>query len=330
MSDERPNTDDRSIFDAESDSLSSIVKERPIELHIWPGFSSDHIEFLIECLAGARREIARRYGFIVPGVRVRHHPSLSELEYDVLLFSTSVERGKIGGETHREQALNFAGLMYRNTTRRLADFLTRDEMMYMLNRSMEVAPMATAELVPGLLTLGQVRAVFQELLAEHVSVQNVSRIVDLLVERAAYTTDIDQLVSAVRMELSRSICENAALDRVIRAWHLSDQLTTALESALEFSHGGGHHLVLSRECKQLLRRAWLEQTKGAHEDDWPRVIVCGQNVRRHVHRALSSTEAMLTVLSEQEIRPDFQLQILGTIDAVLSSDDTTSRSTLTD
>jgi flagellar biosynthesis component FlhA len=132
------------------------------------------------------------------------------------------------------------------------------------------------------------------------------------------------------MELSPSICENAALDRVIRAWHLSAQLTSALESALEFSHGGGHHLVLSRKYKQLLCSAWLEQTTGAHENDWPRVIVCGQNIRRHVHRALASTDAMLTVLTEQEIRPDFELEILGTIDAVLPSDDTTSRGTLTD
>ena len=62
------------------------------------------------------------------------------------------------------------------------------------------------ELIPDLMTLGEVQKVLQNLLREKISIKDRVTILETLADNARNTKDIELLTEYVRMAMSRSIC----------------------------------------------------------------------------------------------------------------------------
>src|SRR6202008_2097707 len=86
-------------------------------------------------------------------------------------------------------------LLGRAETKRLLDTLT------------ESHPKLVEELVPKILTLGEVQKVLQHLLREQVSIRDLGTILETLIEAAATTKALPQLVEAVRHAIGRRLIQ---------------------------------------------------------------------------------------------------------------------------
>ncbi len=85
------------------------------------------------------------------------------------------------------------------------ELLTRAETKRLLERLNDSHPKLLDELVPKLMTLGEVQRVLQQLLREQVSIRDLGTILETLVEAAAINKNLVALVEACRQALGRSL-----------------------------------------------------------------------------------------------------------------------------
>jgi len=85
------------------------------------------------------------------------------------------------------------------------EFLGRQEIQRLLDAISKTSPKVVEELVPGLLTLGALQKVLQNLVREQVSIRDLLSIIETLADYAPMTKDTDILTEYVRQRLARSI-----------------------------------------------------------------------------------------------------------------------------
>jgi flagellar biosynthesis protein FlhA len=85
------------------------------------------------------------------------------------------------------------------------ELLSRQEVKRLLDTMNESHPKLVEELVPKLMTLGEVQKVLQQLLREQVSIRNLGAILEVLVEAAQISKSTVHLVESVRQALGRAI-----------------------------------------------------------------------------------------------------------------------------
>src|SRR5690606_29780789 len=94
--------------------------------------------------------------------------------------------------------------------------LSREDVRVLTEGVKQVNPSVVDELVPGLLTFGEVQRVVQGLLAERVAVRDLARIYEGLTLRAKLSTDVEGLVEAARAALGPALAAPYARDGVLR------------------------------------------------------------------------------------------------------------------
>ena len=78
-------------------------------------------------------------------------------------------------------------------------------MKRLLDSMNESHPKLVEELVPKLMTLGEVQRVLQQLLREQVSIRDLGTILEVLVETAQQSKNVVHLVESVRQALGRGL-----------------------------------------------------------------------------------------------------------------------------
>ena len=84
-----------------------------------------------------------------------------------------------------------------------ADLLSRDQVKRLLDSLKETSPVLVEDVVPGLLSAGQVHRVLQNLLRERHSIRDLETILEALGDHASTIKDIDRLTEHVRIRLNR-------------------------------------------------------------------------------------------------------------------------------
>ena len=86
------------------------------------------------------------------------------------------------------------------------ELLGRQETKRLLDSMTEAYPKLVEELVPKLMSLGEVQKVLQQLLREQVSIRDLGAILEVLVEAAGVNKNVVHLVESVRQTLGRGWC----------------------------------------------------------------------------------------------------------------------------
>ncbi|RSL19469.1 flagellar biosynthesis protein FlhA [Edaphobacter aggregans] len=199
------------------------------------------------------------------------------------------------------------------------ELLGRQEVKRLLDSMNESHPKLVEELVPKLMTLGEVQRVLQQLLREQVSIRDLGAILEVLVEAAQQSKDVVHLVESVRQSLGRGLV-HPLLDGEggLRVLMLDQALETELVhtfdprgAALLLGDGarpGGMPADFLRRLVESVKRL----TGGAPTSALP-VLLCQSPARYHVRRWLEPFLPKVTVLAPAEIPPEIRVRSLGTV-----------------
>ena len=204
------------------------------------------------------------------------------------------------GELIRQHANELLG---RAETKRLMDGLN------------ESHPKLMEELVPKLLTLGEVGRVLEQLLRERVSIRDLGRILEALLETAPLNKSLVTLVEAARQALGR---------RLIQPLLDSDgQLPVLLlDSALEEEilatlapETGQRMLAAAVPGTPVVRRLAdsVRHLIGSSSAAALPVLLCPSPARYYVKRWLEPMLPRLSVVAAGEIPPEVRLRPAGTV-----------------
>ncbi|MBI3461558.1 MAG: FHIPEP family type III secretion protein, partial [Planctomycetes bacterium] len=85
------------------------------------------------------------------------------------------------------------------------DLLSRDQVKRLLDSLKQTCPALVEEVIPTLLSAGQVHRVLQNLLGERRSIRDLETILEALGDQAAVTKDLDALTEHIRRRLDRQM-----------------------------------------------------------------------------------------------------------------------------
>ena len=223
---------------------------------------------------------------------------------------------------------------FSETVRRHApELLNRPETEQILQRVRQEQASLYEELVPNVLSLGEIQKVLRGLLAEKVSVRNIGLIIESLVEQGRQTKDEEELIEGVRRYLGRAICENLAdIEGELKVLTLDPAIEHVLQLGLRASDSKVTMMIDPRTSERLLTELGKESEKMMLESLQP-VLLCSGTLRRHIKRLLDRVLPHLTVLALDEIPASTSITSWGVVridrgllnrDRVLESTERTS------
>jgi flagellar biosynthesis protein FlhA len=180
-----------------------------------------------------------------------------------------------------------------------ARLLTREDVRVLTDGVKRVNPSVVEELVPSLLSLGEVQRVLQGLLTEQVPIRDLGRIYEALTLRARTSTDPEGLVEAARAALGPALAASHVQDGVLRVVTLEPVLEQHLVEALRPGEGGTQLLVDPARIEAVL--AQLREVVGQAEASGRSVVlVCAPVLRPALRKLVALGLPRLPVLSYAE------------------------------
>jgi flagellar biosynthesis protein FlhA len=201
--------------------------------------------------------------------------------------------------------------------RHAQELLSRHEVKRLLDTMSEGYPRLVDELVPKLLTLGEVQKVLQQLLREQVSIRDLGAILEVLVEAAPISKSTVHLVETVRQALGRALVHplldgEGGLRVLVLASALEQEMVATFdpESSSRLLGDG------TRPAPAAFLRRIVESVKrltgGTATTALP-VLLIPSPARYHMRRWLEPFLPGMTVLSPAEIPPVVRVKSIGTI-----------------
>ncbi|MGP0097062.1 MAG: flagellar biosynthesis protein FlhA [Terriglobales bacterium] len=193
------------------------------------------------------------------------------------------------------------------------ELLTRQETKRLLDRLSESHPKLVEELVPKILSLGEVQKVLQQLLREQVSIRDLPSILETLLDACAANKHPVLLVEAARQALGRALVrpllsEDGGLRVLTLDHNLEEELSRAFNPQAPPPTATGLQPSFVRRILDGLR-----QLAGDQVAQTAPILLCGTPARFHLRRLLEPFLPKIVVLSPLEIPPMIPVQSLGTV-----------------
>lgn len=193
------------------------------------------------------------------------------------------------------------------------EVLGRQDVQNLLDLTKKTHPAVLDELVPSLLTVGEVQKVMAGLLRERVPVRDLVSILEALADNARATKDIDMLTEYVRQALARNIIRqyvdsNDAL-HVITLDPVVEQL---IRDSIQYTDHGSYIAVDPEKAQMIAQRlsAMIEQVS---EQGHQPIVLCAPVVRIYFKKLTEKLFPGLAVLSYNELEGRINVQSLGVV-----------------
>jgi flagellar biosynthesis protein FlhA len=198
--------------------------------------------------------------------------------------------------------------------RHAQELLGRAETKRLLDSLSESHPKLVEELVPKVLSLGEVQRVLQQLLREQVSIRDLGTILEALVETAAQNRALPHLVEAARQALGRRLMQPLLEpDGSLKVIALDPALEEELAELV--APEAGARLLASGSQTPVLRRIAdsLKRLIGPGAASAQPVLLCASPARYHLKRWLEPVLPRLTVVAPAEVPPEVTVRAAGVV-----------------
>jgi flagellar biosynthesis protein FlhA len=195
------------------------------------------------------------------------------------------------------------------------ELLGRAEIKRLMDSLNDSHPRLMEELVPKLLTLGEVGRVLEQLLRERVSIRDLGSILEALIEMAPVNKNTEVLVEAARQKMGRRLVQplldaDGQLPVLLLDGALEDEILATVSP-----DSGGRMLASNAPGTPLVRRLAdsVKSLMAASSPSAPPVLLCPSAARFYVRRWLEPLFPRLAVVAVAEIPPEVRLRPVGTV-----------------
>jgi flagellar biosynthesis protein FlhA len=195
----------------------------------------------------------------------------------------------------------------------MSDLLSYGEVQKLLKELPKEQGELVKDIVPAQITISGIQRVLQLLLAERISIRDLSTILEGVADALAFSRNPATVVEHVRARLARQICaQNTSINGYLPLIALSAKWEQAFAESLV---GQGEERSLAMQPSRLsefmtIVRERFEQA--AREGEAP-VLVTSASIRPFVRSLVERFRAQTTVLSQAEIHPRARLKTVGSV-----------------
>ncbi len=195
----------------------------------------------------------------------------------------------------------------------MSDLLSYGEVQKLIKELPKEQSELVKDIVPSLVTISGIQRVLQLLLAERISIRDLSTILEGIADALAFSRNPATIVEHVRARLARQICaQNTSHSGYLPLIALSAKWEQAFAESLV---GQGEERSLAMQPSKLsefmtaVRDAF---ERAAREGEAP-VLVTSAAIRPFVRSLVERFRAQTTVLSQAEIHPRARLKTVGSV-----------------
>ena len=226
---------------------------------------------------------------------------------------TQKEEAMLAGYTVVDPATVIATHLTEVFRRHLGDFLGRQEVQSLLDNLAKTAPKAVEELVPGILPLGVVQRVLQNLLRENVSIRDLLTIVETLADNGTVVRNPEMLTEYVRERLARTVVKpymdsQGALPVIT----LDPRAEQTLQESVRQTDGGAYLAMNPGSAQRLMQHINRAVEEAVGTDGQP-VVLTSPSTRPHLAQLVMRFLPNVPVISQAEIPSDIRLSSVGVV-----------------
>jgi len=193
----------------------------------------------------------------------------------------------------------------------LPELLGRQQVKEMVDRLGQTAPKLIEDVVPKILSLGEIQRVLRQLLRERVPTKDLATILEAVADVAVVTKDVDLMTEAARAALGRTICkqyqnEQGELPTISLAPTLEERLLAALVRTDQ-----GPVLAIDPKEAQSLAAKIGRAIESAMAQP---VLLCSAGLRPHLWRLFSRVLPHVGVLSHTEVPAHVRVAPVAVLD----------------
>ncbi|MCX7971264.1 MAG: flagellar biosynthesis protein FlhA, partial [Negativicutes bacterium] len=193
-----------------------------------------------------------------------------------------------------------------------AEILTRQETQALVDNVKKTQPVVVEELVPAMLSLGDVQKVLAGLLRERVSIRDMVTILETLADHASLTKDTEILTEYVRHALARQITKQYVINNVLYCITVDPDLETTIVQSVQKSESGSFVVLEPEQMQSFVASLNSELPKLARLGYQP-IVLTNPSARPYFRRLTERMAANLVVLSYAEIDSGVEIQAMGMV-----------------
>jgi flagellar biosynthesis protein FlhA len=192
------------------------------------------------------------------------------------------------------------------------ELMGRQETKNLLDLVAETNPKVVEELVPKVLSVGDVQKVLQNLLKERVGIRDAVTILETLADFGAYTKNTALLTEYCRQALGRSICKPYQTeDGDLQVFTVGPDIEKNIQDSVVHSDQGSYLALEPQEAKNIMTR--FRRTVETAGSSGNPVVLCSPSIRMYVRQLLERVLPNVAILSHSEIPHNIRILSLGMV-----------------
>ena len=193
------------------------------------------------------------------------------------------------------------------------ELLGRQEVQLIVENTKEKYSAVVDELIPDLMTIGELQKVLQNLLREKVPIKDMVTIMESLADNSRLTKDLELLTEYVRFSLARTICNQIIdEDRAITVVTLSAQIEEIISTNTQKSTQGSFPAVDPDTTTRIFNCIRETLDRVYFYNNQP-IILVSPNIRPVFRKLIEMVFPHVMIISLNEIPNDVEIRTEGVI-----------------
>ncbi len=197
----------------------------------------------------------------------------------------------------------------------LDELLSRQDVQTLINNVKENHPTLIDELVPKILTVGEIQKVLANLLREGISIRDLVTIFETLADYGTTVRDTDLLTEYVRQALGRAISSKVFHQEQNNVLTLDPELEQLIMDSVQHTEQGSYLALDPQISQQIFESLTQKMNKMMGMGQQP-IVLTSPIVRVYFKRLTETVAPDLIVLSYNEVEPTVEVQSAGMVNIV--------------
>ncbi|REK76524.1 flagellar biosynthesis protein FlhA [Paenibacillus paeoniae] len=223
------------------------------------------------------------------------------------------ERAELSGYTVVDPPSVVATHLTEIIKRHAHELIGRQEAKMMVENVRESYPALIDELIPSILTIGDVQKVLAKLLKEKISIRDLVTIFETLADHGQYTKDPDILTEYVRQALSRQITQQFSPGGdTLRVITVGPQLEKRIAESVQQTDQGSYIALDPVSTQQIYQKLNEHVSRQIQSGQQP-IVLASPTIRMYLRQIIERTMQEVPVLSYSELEPNIEIQSVGVV-----------------
>jgi flagellar biosynthesis protein FlhA len=223
------------------------------------------------------------------------------------------ERAELSGYTVVDPPSVVATHLTEVVKKHAHELLGRQETRALIENVKESYPVLVDDLIPNILSTGDVQKVLVKLLKEKISVRDLVTILETLADYGTYTKDPEILTEYVRQALSRQITQQFTTSGdSLKVITVGPTLEKKIADSVQQSDQGSY-LALDPTSTQVIYQRISDQVSKLIQAGQQPVVLTSPTIRMYMRQLLERTMQDIPVLSYSELEPSVEIQSMGVV-----------------